>query len=100
MQLTNRKPVLLGLCAALTLFASPAAGQADSSGVSYAARKTLVLDGGFNRGLTGTSTRWEAFVGLLIFCRTVSSECARVSNREIRRSRQQKAGHLRPAGVI
>jgi hypothetical protein len=31
--------------------------------VSYAARKTLVLDGGFNRGLTGTSTRWETFVG-------------------------------------
>lgn len=31
--------------------------------VSYAARKTLVLDGGFNRGLTSTSTRWEAFVG-------------------------------------
>jgi hypothetical protein len=31
--------------------------------VSYAARKTLVLDAGFNRGLTGTSTRWEAFAG-------------------------------------
>jgi hypothetical protein len=31
--------------------------------VSYAARRTLVVDGGFNRGLTGTSTRWEAFVG-------------------------------------
>lgn len=31
--------------------------------VSYPARKTLVFDGGFNRGLTGTSTRWEAFVG-------------------------------------
>jgi len=31
--------------------------------VGYAARKTLVLDAGFNRGLTGTSTRWEAFVG-------------------------------------
>jgi len=31
--------------------------------VSYAARKTLVIDGGFNHGLTGTSTRWEAFVG-------------------------------------
>ncbi len=31
--------------------------------LSYAARKTLVLDAGFNRGLTGTSTRWEAFVG-------------------------------------
>lgn len=31
--------------------------------VSYAARKTLVFDGGFNRGLTDTSTRWEAFVG-------------------------------------
>jgi hypothetical protein len=31
--------------------------------VSYAARKTLVFDAGFNRGLTDTSTRWEAFVG-------------------------------------
>jgi hypothetical protein len=31
--------------------------------VSYAARKTLVLDAGFNYGLTDTSTRWEAFVG-------------------------------------
>ena len=31
--------------------------------VSYTERKTIVLDAGFNRGLTGTSTRWEAFVG-------------------------------------
>jgi hypothetical protein len=31
--------------------------------VGYNARRTLVLDAGFNRGLTGTSTRWEAFVG-------------------------------------
>jgi hypothetical protein len=31
--------------------------------VSYAPRKTLVFDAGFNRGLTGTSTRWEIFVG-------------------------------------
>jgi hypothetical protein len=31
--------------------------------VSYTARKTLVFDAGVNRGLTGTSTRWEAFVG-------------------------------------
>jgi hypothetical protein len=31
--------------------------------VSYAARKNLVLDVGFNHGLTSTSTRWEAFVG-------------------------------------
>jgi hypothetical protein len=31
--------------------------------VGYTVRKTLVLDAGFNRGLTGTSTRWEAFVG-------------------------------------
>jgi hypothetical protein len=31
--------------------------------VSYAARKTLVFDAGFNRGLTTTSTRWEAFMG-------------------------------------
>jgi hypothetical protein len=31
--------------------------------VSRAIRKNLVLDAGFNRGLTKTSTRWEAFVG-------------------------------------
>lgn len=31
--------------------------------LSYAARKNLVFDSGFNRGLTSTSTRWEAFVG-------------------------------------
>lgn len=31
--------------------------------VGYNARKTLVLDGGFDKGLTGTSTRWEAFLG-------------------------------------
>jgi len=31
--------------------------------MSYAARKTLVFDAGFNRGLTSTSTPWEAFVG-------------------------------------
>lgn len=30
--------------------------------VGYTARKTLVFDAGFNRGLTSTSTRWEAFV--------------------------------------
>ncbi len=31
--------------------------------LSYTARKNLVLDTGFNHGLTGTSTRWEAFIG-------------------------------------
>ena len=31
--------------------------------VGYTARKTLVFDLGFNRGLTSTSTHWEAFVG-------------------------------------
>jgi hypothetical protein len=31
--------------------------------VSYSARKTLVFDAGFDHGLTGTSTNWEAFVG-------------------------------------
>ena len=31
--------------------------------VGYAARKTLVFDAGFNRGLTSPSTRWEPFVG-------------------------------------
>jgi hypothetical protein len=31
--------------------------------VSYSVRKTLVLDAGFNHGLTGTSTNRETFVG-------------------------------------
>jgi hypothetical protein len=31
--------------------------------VGYTVRKNLVLDAGFNRGLTASSTRWEAFVG-------------------------------------
>jgi len=31
--------------------------------LSYRVRKNLVVDGGFNRGLTSTSTQWEAFVG-------------------------------------
>jgi hypothetical protein len=31
--------------------------------LNYNARKNLVFDGGFNRGLTSTSTRWEAFAG-------------------------------------
>jgi hypothetical protein len=32
--------------------------------VSFTVRKNFVVDGGFNHGLTGTSTRWEAFIGL------------------------------------
>jgi hypothetical protein len=31
--------------------------------LNYNLRKNLVIDGGFNHGLTSTSTRWEAFVG-------------------------------------
>jgi hypothetical protein len=31
--------------------------------VGYNATKTLVFDAGFNRGLTSTSTHWEAFAG-------------------------------------
>jgi hypothetical protein len=31
--------------------------------LNYNVKKNLVLDGGFNRGLTSTSTQWEAFVG-------------------------------------
>ncbi len=31
---------------------------------SYAARKNLVFDAGFEKGLTSTSTHWEAFAGL------------------------------------
>ena len=36
--------------------------------VSYSARKTLVFDAGFNHGLTGTSTSWEAFMGFTYLC--------------------------------
>lgn len=31
--------------------------------VSYPVRRNLVVDAGFNRGLTSTSTRWEGFAG-------------------------------------
>jgi hypothetical protein len=31
--------------------------------LSYTANRNLVFDGGFNRGLTSTSTRWEVFGG-------------------------------------
>ena len=31
--------------------------------LSYSVRPNLVLDAGFNRGLTSTSTRWEGFAG-------------------------------------
>jgi hypothetical protein len=31
--------------------------------LNYNLRKNLVLDGGFNRGFTSTSTRWEVFMG-------------------------------------
>lgn len=31
--------------------------------ISYSLRRNVVLDGGYNRGLTGTSTHWEEFVG-------------------------------------
>lgn len=33
------------------------------SAVSYAFQKNLVVDAGFNRGLTSTSTQWEGFAG-------------------------------------
>lgn len=32
--------------------------------LAYTQRKNLVWDGGFDRGLSGTSTHWEAFAGL------------------------------------
>jgi hypothetical protein len=31
--------------------------------ISYPLRRNLVIDGGFNHGLTATSTHWEGFVG-------------------------------------
>jgi hypothetical protein len=36
--------------------------------VGYSARKTLVFDAGFDRGLTGTSTQWEVFAGFTYLC--------------------------------
>ena len=42
-------------------------GQSNAIGslwaLGYNAKKFLVLDGGFNRGLTSTSTKWEVFAG-------------------------------------
>ena len=35
--------------------------------LSYPVRRNLVIDGGFDHGLTGTSTRWEAFTGPTCF---------------------------------
>jgi len=32
--------------------------------ISYTARRNLVFDAGFEKGLTSTSTHWEGFVGL------------------------------------
>ena len=32
--------------------------------LSYAARRNLVFDAGFNKGLTGSSTHWESFAGV------------------------------------
>jgi hypothetical protein len=32
-------------------------------GIAYSARRNLVIDVGFDRGLTGTSTHWEGFAG-------------------------------------
>jgi hypothetical protein len=31
--------------------------------LSYAVRPNLVIDGGFSRGFTNTSTRWQSFAG-------------------------------------
>lgn len=31
--------------------------------INYNAKRNLVFDAGFNRGLTSTSTRWEVFAG-------------------------------------
>ena len=56
----------LGLSGELWHFSQPLLrGNAVGSlwAVSYTVRPTLVFDAGFNRGLTNTSTRWEAFAG-------------------------------------
>ena len=56
--------------------------------VTYTARRNLVFDTGFEKGLTSTSTRWEAFAGLTYsrFARSTSSAirslfflCARIT---------------------
>jgi hypothetical protein len=93
--------------------------------VSYAARKTLVFDGGFNRGLTDTSTRWEAFVGFTYLLphrlrKPPSAAAASGPSPKIRletngsmtrearvsrpcrekRDNRRRAGHFRPARVL
>jgi hypothetical protein len=35
--------------------------------ISYTARRNLVFDAGFDKGLTSISTHWEAFVGFTYF---------------------------------
>lgn len=57
----------LGLSGEIWRFTQPFS-QSNAVGMllapSYSVNRFLVLDGGFNRGLTSTSTRWEGFIGL------------------------------------
>lgn len=56
----------LGLAGEVWHFTQPFLGRhavGNLWALSYTARKNLVLDAGFDRGLTHTSTRWELFTG-------------------------------------
>jgi hypothetical protein len=57
------------LTAELWRFSQPLLGGACAGSlwaISFPVGKTTVVDAGFNRGLTSTSTRWEAFAGFTV----------------------------------
>src|SRR5467141_441862 len=63
--------------------------------VSYTMRKTLVFDVGFNRGLTDSSTRWEAFAVLTYLiphrATTLFTASRQVTMSWLRRTAQSRA---------
>ena len=77
--------------------------------LSYDTKKSLVLDGGFNRGLTSASTKWEVFAGfslspasqdrpslrVLVITRTDSAGYVHAPDGVPRRGRSKARGHLK-----
>ena len=66
LSVSHRLGKKLGLAAEIWHFTQPLLrGNAVGNlwALNYNLRKNLVLDGGFNRGITSTSTRWEVFAG-------------------------------------
>ena len=66
LSISHALPWKLGLSGEIWHFTQPfLSGHAVGNlwALNYNLRPNLVLDGGFDRGLTNTSTRWEAFAG-------------------------------------